>query len=175
MSADVSEAVREEVRKTLSWFAGEIGAAERGNPRTRKARKLHLIGEATNMVVGLAALQEGSGALPASPSVPAQPLEPLLAELERLALAATPGPWADGPPAWFRGRKSEEDGKRPIQRPGHPGTMANVYGKENAAFIAAANPATVLKLIAAVRASEVGMEPKAECTQPNQPRDREEG
>ena len=81
------------------------------------------------------------------------------AELARLAEAATPGPWIDGPPAWFRGRRSEEDGKRPIHRPGHPGTMANVYGKENAAFIAAANPATVLALlaeIAALRAEQKG-------------------
>ena len=97
-------------------------------------------------------------------------LERAVERLHELAKAATPGPWADGPPAWFRGRQNPEDGKRPIQRPGHPGTFANIYGKENAAFIAAANPATILallseraELLAAVERVQGALKPFAAC------------
>jgi hypothetical protein len=49
----------------------------------------------------------------------------------------TPGPWSAGPPAWFRGQRSPEDGKRPITA-GSSGVVANVYGEANARLIAAA-------------------------------------
>jgi hypothetical protein len=49
----------------------------------------------------------------------------------------TPGPWSAGPPAWFRGQRTPEDGKRPITA-GAAGVVANVYGAANAQLIAAA-------------------------------------
>lgn len=51
----------------------------------------------------------------------------------------TPGPWKDGPPAWFRGRMDETQGKRPINSDDpKAGVIANVYGEANARLIAAA-------------------------------------
>lgn len=58
-----------------------------------------------------------------------------LAEIKARAEKATPGPWEDGPPAWYRGRTNPEHGKRPITA-GAEGTLANVYGAGNAAFVA---------------------------------------
>jgi len=164
MSADVSEAVRRTIN-TLNPSLGEIRVSV-------PAMVLALEQFAT-------ALQEGSGALPASLSggqgsspsaIPTEPMEPLLADLERKALAATPGPW----------EVSEEEGWDEAWCDWHSvGPLSLKGGKLSAdtAFIAAANPATVLKIIAAVRASEVGMEARQSRneTQPNQPRDREEG
>lgn len=67
----------------------------------------------------------------------------------------TPGPWADGPPAWYRGRTNEAHGKRPINSTSHPaaGVIANVYGEANAALIAAAPDlyAALAELHASVR------------------------
>ncbi len=64
-----------------------------------------------------------------------------LDELEALAKAATPGPW----------RNSEE---RPLLcvTVGIPADSPRWNGRNDAAFIAAANPATVLDLIELIRA-----------------------
>jgi hypothetical protein len=40
--------------------------------------------------------------------------------------------------AWFRGQRHPDEGKIAIQPHGRPGTVANVYGRENARLIAAA-------------------------------------
>jgi hypothetical protein len=73
------------------------------------------------------------------------------AELEALAKAATPGKWR----AWFTRRRSPEIYTDPC------GAMNDRIGstlrKNDAAFIAAANPATILKLIA--RQQEGGWQP----------------
>lgn len=167
MSAAVSEAVRDAVAMCteLRDYAARMKA---GTQNTPGANYYHR--QFSAMETCLAALQEGSGALPASQSVPTQPLEPLLADLERLALAATPGHWYP--------ELDKADQLRHVWThiDDEPILVAVVMGDEsddvtpepssNAAFIAAANPDTVLKLIAAVRASEAGMEPKAKCDQP---------
>jgi hypothetical protein len=57
--------------------------------------------------------------------------------MTRNTTSHTPGPWTAGPPAWFRGQRTSEDGKRPITA-GPAGVVANVYGEGNARLIAAA-------------------------------------
>lgn len=84
-------------------------------------------------------------------------------ELRALALAATPGPWRVG-----RGSKSRIYAPYHVQPDGH--AIARTYGSElngigvadltgpvniaDAAYIAAANPATVLALLEALEALE---------------------
>lgn len=80
-----------------------------------------------------------------------------LAELERLAKAATPGPWE------IAASKYPVDGAHDfaITQANVRGVLAECFGRmgetvylpaeANAAFIAAANPAAILKLIAALR------------------------
>lgn len=63
-----------------------------------------------------------------------------LAALRRLCEAAPAGPWKDGPPAWFRHRTNPEEGKRAIYSALNQ-VVGNVYGKDTAAFIAAARTA----------------------------------
>lgn len=73
----------------------------------------------------------------------AQPLDlEALDKLEALARAATPGPWASGWP----GIPFEDAVERIYAE--------DVHTREDAAFIAAANPATVLALIAQARAAQ---------------------
>lgn len=175
MSADVSEAVEALIGRALKR------APVMPNPNDRK------------LVYALVdALQEGAGALPASPSggqgssaapIPTEPLEPLLAELERLALAATPGPYeyevipddhdTNGIRVVSTGLLWESTfdiGKQyPTEVVGGSCCCCGTVGvnkEEDAAYIAAANPATVLKLIAAVRAREVGMEARQSRNEP---------
>lgn len=69
-----------------------------------------------------------------------------IAELERLARAATPGPWWHGKYYDRVTRTADGDGSDSI---------AHVYGgrgqNDNAAYIAAASPATILALVEEVR------------------------
>lgn len=84
------------------------------------------------------------------PSVPIQPVSggaDQWSELEAKALAATEGPW-------MRDRLEPETIRTEAE--GDIVVYETVWIKD-AAFIAAANPATVLKLIAAARANSVGM------------------
>lgn len=89
--------------------------------------------------------EEESGSLRASPFVPTEPLDDLLDRLERLAMAATPGDWktaATDDSLVLKGRQKIASVF---------GVADNMWGAANAAFIAAANPATILKLIEAAR------------------------
>lgn len=92
------------------------------------------------------------------------------AEMGRLALAATPGPWQT-----FEVRHRGPGYQIHVGR-GRNG-VAHVTGGEgvirtkNAAFIAAANPSAVLELIAAARANAVGISAPAEIDQDLTPND----
>lgn len=73
-----------------------------------------------------------------------------LDELERLAKAATPGPWYAGE----KNRWQLHDGRFIRTSHDHSGTAMVVSGGGDADFIAAANPETVLALVERVRALE---------------------
>ena len=74
-------------------------------------------------------------------------------ELERLAKAATPGPWQNG----FDDLEgvvslgAKDDGNVVCLPPASFMELSQVRWDDNAAFIAAANPATILDLLAANR------------------------
>lgn len=85
-----------------------------------------------------------------------------LDDLERQARAATPGPWKAGDPAWFRGRQNPEDGKRPLTAE-LGGVIANIYGAENAAHIAANSPDVTLALIVELRAARAELDRWQHC------------
>ena len=69
-------------------------------------------------------------------------------ELERLARAATPGPWSSCSSGAFVTADNEAAGENYIC------SLVNCDGtRETQAFIAAANPAAVLRLLAAVKAA----------------------
>jgi hypothetical protein len=70
-----------------------------------------------------------------------------LDELERLAKAATPGPWCD---RGFGSIQPESGGSLVAVTVTKGGCLPDYV--ENSAFIAAANPAAILALIAEVRA-----------------------
>ena len=80
-----------------------------------------------------------------------------LDELERLARAATPGPWevdGDGRDiCGFAGRLGAANGEPPYEITENNGFMRNSMAAD-AAFIAAANPAVVLELVRRLRAAE---------------------
>jgi hypothetical protein len=77
----------------------------------------------------------------------------MIAELEKLAREATPGPWAVDPTDEHHVIDVPEDeGSIVTTDEGRVGYCLMNPG--NAAYIAAANPAAVLKLIAAVRAAK---------------------
>ncbi len=78
----------------------------------------------------------------------------LIEEIERVLSNEdlTRGEWKAGEPAWFRGRQNPESGKRPITV-GEQGVIANVYGKANAEFIAAA-PRLLRAVLSLLRAHE---------------------
>lgn len=97
-------------------------------------------------------------------SVPTELEAGALDELERLASAATQGPWFDSDGVvWFDSREQVCCGRGYHQCCGEPDIIG---GQEklaesnptDAAFIAAANPATVLALIAATRRALAGYE-----------------
>lgn len=92
-------------------------------------------------MTGIAAMPIESGGPATAPLTDAQ-----VAALREAAEKATPGPWKAGDAAWFRGQTNPEDGKRPISA-GANGVMANVYGRANAEFIAAASPDVVIALL----------------------------
>ncbi|MBV2131997.1 ead/Ea22-like family protein [Pseudomonas sp. MAP12] len=74
-----------------------------------------------------------------------------LAELERKAQAATPGPWSTWGDAFIAPVRKNDDGSGSVEC---ARTVAEVYGSGTSAdwkFIAAANPATVLAMIATIR------------------------
>lgn len=81
-----------------------------------------------------------------------------LDELEAKARAATPGPWR------ITDRRASPDGPGLDCNLSGPGISANIVrcagsvnSEANAAFIAAANPAAVLELVARVRAYEAAL------------------
>lgn len=78
------------------------------------------------------------------PRLPLTPAE--RADLRQKAEKATPGPWKDGAPAWFRGRTDPEAGKRPITA-NALGVIGNIYGRGNANYIAAISPDRLLALL----------------------------
>lgn len=86
-----------------------------------------------------------------------------LDELERLAKAATPGPWevdGDGRDiCGFAGRLGAANGEPPYEITENNGFMRNSMAAD-AAFISAANPTVVLELVRRLRAAEAG---NAEC------------
>jgi hypothetical protein len=110
--------------------------------------------------------------------IPTEPLDDPWAELERLAKAATPGEWGVEDPMdhcltivsnpaapvydwkWIAtcNWPDEDD---------HLVTSAEV--KANAAFIAATNPATILKLIEAARQGPTGYGAKRSAPKPSEP------
>lgn len=98
-----------------------------------------------------AAQGSGSSAAP----IPTELAADRWADLERLAKAATPGPWQ---PQSFRADQSRVfnvlAGPSAVVARVHEGNPRRA--EPNAAFIAAANPSTVLELIAAARAKEEG-------------------
>ena len=74
-----------------------------------------------------------------------------LDKLEQLARAATPGPWSaegDGAITWRGSTTSLAGCVAKVTDPSHPSA------KNDAAFIAAANPAAVLELVQRLRAAE---------------------
>lgn len=100
----------------------------------------------------------------AGASIPTAPLDDPWAELETLARAASPGPWIR---SGCRRKMGDEDcimvgpdgfliAALPI---GQPRDHAGAF--KDAAFIAAANPAAVLKLIEAARPTAGGDEGEA--------------
>jgi hypothetical protein len=95
----------------------------------------------------------GEGSLQAqAPSVPTEPVADRWADLERLAKAATPGPWT-----WedwdLLNPAIREGHKRVIKSEPYEGQLIDPDGPI-AAFIPAADPAAILELIAAARATE---------------------
>jgi hypothetical protein len=78
------------------------------------------------------------------------------AELERLCLGATPGPWQNGISdlEGVVSLGSTDDGNVVCAPPDERMELSSAKWPDNAAFIAAANPATVLELIAAARRGE---------------------
>ncbi len=75
-----------------------------------------------------------------------------LDELERLAKQATPGPWSTTEDCWI----DSNTGRCVAKTTGNVDTYTGTYQGDanNAAFIAAVDPATVLALVAAVRAAD---------------------
>lgn len=101
-----------------------------------------LVEEATPVGGGLGALREQAR------SVPTEPAADRWADLERLATKCTEGdPWYSADD--LRGRQT-----------------FGQFLSQDRAFIAAANPATVLELTAAARAATAGCEPKANAPEP---------
>jgi hypothetical protein len=88
--------------------------------------------------------------------IPTESLDSLLADLERLALAATPGPWKACGTIYEHMNCEIRSGAK-----GEGQAIAQFWDGPNAfrdgQFSAAANPKTVLKLIAEIRASSVGI------------------
>ena len=80
----------------------------------------------------------------------------MIAELEKLAREATPGPWLTKSSLYARvGCESVAKGDGSTFIADCDGDSGRVpQDAKNAAYIAAANPAAVLKLIAVVRAAE---------------------
>jgi hypothetical protein len=90
-----------------------------------------------------------------------------LAELEALAEAATPGPWEDHVVAYAQGDPSNGPSydvsiRCALGQIAHLSEDGDAGHGANAAFIAAANPATVLALVRAVREMRTALE-RAKC------------
>lgn len=113
----------------------------------KRTEAFRLVDEATG--------ESGSSAAP----IPTEPVADRWADLERLAKAATPGPWNDSGTSVddFDADCSMRMEWMPNGCPGDGDEDAvNANYRADAAFIAAANPSTVLELIAAARAKEAG-------------------
>jgi hypothetical protein len=78
-------------------------------------------------------------------------------ELEKLARAATPGPWTWDDPLSCASGLSGPSGTPVIEDLGYDGLWIGP-DSPNAAFIAAANPATILDLLAANRKMRAALE-----------------
>lgn len=81
----------------------------------------------------------GFGPRPQEAVVPTEPVADRWADLERLVKAATPGPWLNASGEW---EIYGNDGDNKV---------AHAFLRADQSFIAAANPATILELIAAAR------------------------
>ncbi|MGV3580031.1 hypothetical protein [Brevundimonas sp.] len=101
-----------------------------------------------------------------TPSVTAEGLS--LDDLERLAKSATPGPWvslgdrviSDETHDTIAGTGLRANGARTLAAGDAPTTAEEA---RNAAYIAALNPATALRLISEVRAAREALKPFAEA------------
>ena len=76
-----------------------------------------------------------------------------LDELEKLAKAATPGPWK----VKFDINVSDREGVSVLGAGGTDATAHFDRNRNNATFIAAANPATVLRLVELLRESQAAI------------------
>jgi hypothetical protein len=86
----------------------------------------------------------------------------MLDKLEELAKAATPGPWSDMDGTCVESRNDwicQMWGKTEIDFPD---------AKENAAYVAAANPETILRLVRVARAAKVIQSHLDEGARPDQ-------
>lgn len=171
-----NQSAREEIADIVTrWANWIIDASQDLDVEDHAAGKRKVRDERDRIIDALRLSSGGQGrvhSVASGSSIPTALPDGLLDELERLARAATPGPWRrdennvwgacdpDDTTSHGMGINIVECRSSVPQWAREP--LDYFKSETNAAYIAAANPSVVLKLIEALRATQVGISAPAE-------------